>query len=479
MSARLDPGAWLSWLRSPSERRVKATALLLAIVSAAAGASLAALAGAPAAIVVATALIAGAAAGALGLWLLLGDRGSAFEEIDWLRERLEPLRLQVSEAAPRRVNVIMGKLDPRHAFAGFVGSLNLARRLAERGHRVRIVTVEPSPRFLPSVREGVEAFAGLRGIFESVEVASAFDRGRALEASPDDAWLATSWWGAHLAHHAARETSGPFLFLIQEYEPSFFPAGSRSALAEEAYRLPHAAIFSTEILRSHFRDERLGVFAGSQREGERRSVAFEHAMTPTGGPGSREPSDARRLLFYARPEMHAARNMFELGILALERALATGALPADWELDGIGSVSHGRRIDLVGGRSMALMARVGEAAYAELLARYSVGVSLMHAPHPSLVPLEMAGAGLLTVTTVFRGKDAETLRAISPNLIPVEPTVAGVAAGIGDAVAAAGDRERRASGARFEWSRNWDGALGDDVMGRIDDLIRDGASDAG
>ena len=45
----------------------------------------------------------------------------------------------------------------------------------------------------------------------------------------------------------------------------------------------------------------------------------------------------------------------------------------------------------------------------------------MYTPHPSLVPIEMASAGMLVVTNTFDNKTAEALAAISPNLIPAEP----------------------------------------------------------
>ncbi len=123
----------------------------------------------------------------------------------------------------------------------------------------------------------------------------------------------------------------------------------------------------------------------------------------------------RRLLFYARPEQHAARNMYELGLLALDRALAAGAF-AGWELHGIGTVEGGRRIALGGGASMDLLPRSPQAGYADVLRAHDVGLALMYTPHPSLVPIEMASAGMVCVTNSFENKTAAAMAAISPNL---------------------------------------------------------------
>jgi hypothetical protein len=95
----------------------------------------------------------------------------------------------------------------------------------------------------------------------------------------------------------------------------------------------------------------------------------------------------------------------------------------------------------------------------------------MYTPHPSLVPIEMASAGMLTVTNSFENKTAEALSAISSNLITAEPTVEGIAAGIREAVAGAGDAERRARGAHVAWSRNWSESFADELMERVAVLL--------
>ncbi len=94
--------------------------------------------------------------------------------------------------------------------------------------------------------------------------------------------------------------------------------------------------------------------------------------------------------------------MFDLGVIALSRALAEGAFTGGWELHGIGTVERGRRIELGGGATLQLLPRADQTAYGELLRAHDVGLSLMYTPHPSLVPLEMASAGMLTSPTRSR-----------------------------------------------------------------------------
>jgi GT2 family glycosyltransferase len=403
-----------------------------------------------------------------------GRRGPEPERLRVIHEKLGPLDFSASDDAPERVNLLIPTIDLEHFFGGYIAKLNLALRLARRGLRVRLVTVDPVGPLPPTWRRSVESYSGLAGLFESVEVAFGRESPR-IETSRTDSFIATTWWTAHLARHALADGERErFLYLIQEYEPFTFPMGSLAALAAESYRFPHRALFSTELLRDWFRSRGLGVFAAGAREGDAASVAFQNAITdvrplPAAELGARQ---SRRLLFYARPEEHAARNMFELGALALSRAVESGILRGGWELHGVGTVGDERAIDL-GGAALELLPRRDQAGYAELLREHDVGLALMYTPHPSLAPIEMAAAGMLTVTNSFETKTAEALHAISPNLIASEPSVDGVVEALRQAVAGAEDVERRVQGAEVHWSRSWSDSFGDALMTRVESLLRD------
>src|SRR5262249_4806496 len=155
-----------------------------------------------------------------------------------------------------------------------------------------------------------------------------------------------------------------FLYLIQEYEPFTFPMGTYAALAAESYNLPHRALFSSELLRDYFRRHGIGVYANGA-DGDAASESFENAITAAAPPDAAALAarDTRKLLFYARPEPHAARNMFELALLGLASALDQGAF-AGWELNGIGSVEPGRRIPIRDSLALKLLPRTGQVEYA-------------------------------------------------------------------------------------------------------------------
>ena len=142
-----------------------------------------------------------------------------------------------------------------------------------------------------------------------------------LEVNPRDCFIATTSWTAHLAHRATEELDRErFVFVIQEYDPLTYPVGTLGAVTRQAYTFPHFAVFSTELLRDYFRNHSIGVFAEGAELGDERSVSFRNAITSVDPPS---PDGMRRqaasLLFYARPEEHAERNMFELGLMAIAR----------------------------------------------------------------------------------------------------------------------------------------------------------------
>ena len=393
---------------------------------------------------------------------------------DAIADKLAPLDLAVSDREPSRINVLIPTVDLAHFFGGYIAKLNLARGLAGSGRRVRLVTVDPVGPLPRDWRRRIESYSGLEGLFDEVEVQ--FGRGPSpVAVSPDDRFIATTWWTAHIADAACRQLRRPrFVYLIQEYEPFTFAMGTYAALAQQSYGFPHHAVFSTELLRDYFRRHRIGVFAAGPGAGDGASVAFQNAITDVVAPTERELAQrqTRKLLFYARPEQHAARNMFGLGVLALSRALEQGILDG-WELWGIGTVGERRAVALGGGASLALLPRATQAQYARLLRDHDVGLALMYTPHPSLVPVEMAAGGLVTVTNSFENKTAATMTAISGNLIAVAATVDGVVAGLRDAVAAAGDHRRRVRGSAVNWSRDWRRSFNAELLREIGAALDD------
>ncbi len=385
-----------------------------------------------------------------------------------LAERIAPLALTVSPNAPPRVNLLIPADALERPFGEHLASLALAARLASRGARVRVVAADPVGE---RPREAIRGSGSSRGAaepFSQVEVEFAHRAGE-LEVNPRDAFLATTWSTAHLAARAVEELDRRgFVYLIQAFEPLRSSTGSYAALADASYRLEHFGLFSSELLREYFRAHRLGVFVTGSAAGDERSASFENAISEVMPPRVDElrARGTRRLLFYAGSEVHAPSSMFEFGILAVARALEEGAFRTGWELRGIGAGTR-RRIDLGGDVEIEFLPSVPAGDFGGLLAGQDVGLALSYAPNPHLVSIEMAAAGMLSVTNTFENKTREALEAISSNLIAAPATIDAVAGALVDAAAAVGDVERRVAGAAVNWSRRWTESFDDQLVERV------------
>ena len=247
----------------------------------------------------------------------------------------------------------------------------------------------------PNWKRQIESYSGLDGLLSRIEVE--FARGPSpLEVSPEDRFIATTWWTAHIAADAARRVGHErFLYLIQEYEPFTFPMGTYAALAADSYTFPHYGVFSTELLRDYFRRHELGVFAAGEAAGDRASIVVperDHRRRAHRASTRSSARGTRRLLFYARPEEHAAPQHV--------RARGAGPRPGAGRRRarrrlGAARDRHddaARELHLGDGATLELLPRAGQGAYAEMLPEHDVGLALMYTPHPSLVPIEMAAA---------------------------------------------------------------------------------------
>ncbi len=382
-----------------------------------------------------------------------------------LQEKTAPITLDIDTAQPRRVNVVIPEINFATFYGGYIAKFNLARKLLDYGHRVRLVLVDQT-NVDPSVwRRRIQQYQGLEKIFDRVEVAHCFPREKTrLTLNPGDGFIATTWWTAWITQDLVKRTgSGPFVYLVQEYEPFTFSMGSYYAMARESYELEHFGLYSTALLREYFATRGIGSTAGD----DRLSASFENAVISFGEDEIRAvPRSGHKLLFYARPEAHASRNMFETGYQALSRCISDGDFDnGAWEFYGIGT-EHGD-IPLPRGRVLKMLGKVGLKEYRDLLVRHDLGLGLMYTPHPSLLPLEMAAAGMVVVTNECENKTAAKLSQISPNIRAGKATAHGVAETLKKAISAVEDMGARVAGSRINWSTSWDSTFNARIMDKL------------
>lgn len=388
------------------------------------------------------------------------------EVLNRISEKTAPLKIEVANDQKQQVNIIIPEINFSNFYGGYIAKFNLARTLCDAGRAVRMILVDQCDVDRNKWHECVKRYDGLEDIFDRIEVEYHFHRDRVLRVNPGDAVIATTWWTAYIARAMMDVLKADrFVYLIQEYEPFTFPMGSYYAMADESYRFSHHAIFSSALLQEYFEENALGVYRGDNGVGE--SMHFENAIVRYDeNELSLGPRNIRRLLFYARPEAHATRNMFEIGYQALATAISSGAFDGgQWEFHGVGS-EHGD-ISLPNGKVLKMLGKFDLEEYRRRLLDYDLGLSLMYTPHPSLLPLEMAAAGIVVVTNECLNKTAGKLQFLSENITAGRPTIDGVVDAIRAAIPRVDDFELRRRGARVRWAGSWSEALDQNFMSRL------------
>ena len=332
---------------------------------------------------------------------------------------LTPLNCRVSNFDAPRLNLLVPALALRHVFGGIATALDLFRQLASDDANLRIILTD-SLSFEPADNPAYEGWsvASLdKADAAGRQIIAAGDRyGLTLPVGRGDRFVATAWWTAALAlkiqewqaSEFAFEPAPRFLYLIQDYEPGFYPWSSRYALADATYRGSDRviALFNTRLLRRFFEDEgyRFALaYEFEPRLSDQLRLLRDRAMTL-----ARE----RRVLVYGRPSV--PRNAFQIIVEGLRRFVA--AHPEnDWIFVSAGEAHP--PIELGGGRMLNSVGKLTIEQYAQELGRCSIGISLMVSPHPSYPPLEMAAFGMHVLTNRYKSKD---LSVLAPNIYSLD-----------------------------------------------------------
>ena len=352
------------------------------------------------------------------------------KRVEDLSLRMEPLQSRLSADAPRTFWVVMPHLNPDIVFGGYRALFELMIALApflrENGFRVAVVTT--------AEREANAAYfqyrqkdERIRALFSDIVVQS---RHELVVFGPRDRFLTYSAWDALIVSRIASQTDEPrVISLIQEYEPIFHDHSSYHAICASGFDVPSFSIFNSEALKEYFRVHSLGVFKRSPHaKAFKDYVVFEQPINllPFQSQQALAQRSERILALYARPEGHAARNLYEIAELALRELCSTGRLDDRWSIIGLGCLSQLPAVKLGGGHVLEFFPKMAEDEYVARMTALDIGISLMYSPHPSLVPFEFATTGALVVTNTFQNRPAEFFRARSANIIPCEPTVTGV-----------------------------------------------------
>ena len=261
----------------------------------------------------------------------------------------------------------------------FFGGVNTTLRIADklaRDHGVKnrfLVNGHPASEFYESAI--VAAFPGLAGS----EVGNYYGTEEGLAAVPPaDAAIATFWL---TARDVAKTPGTPRKFyLIQDYEPSFYPASTMFAMTEQTYRLGLYGICNTRSMHDIY----AGGYGGTATYF---TPAVDRRIFHSSGRSEPDSSTAPVTIFaYARNHF---RNCWELVFAALSeikrrygdrvRIVVAGAkyLPPSADFIDLGLIDY--------------------RATGRLYRETDIGVTMQISRHPSYLPLELMASGVAMV----------------------------------------------------------------------------------
>ena len=321
---------------------------------------------------------------------------------------------------------IIPHLDPDILFGGYKAFFEFIKSIQKCGIRTSFLISEPIAydsiiMLLDHLKEKSAEVFEIVTMFGTPQLISNV---HPVTVGQDDRIIAYSSSTARIANSLIKMQGSKkkFFFFIQEYEPIFLANGSHAFLtAEQFYCDNYYPIFNSKILMDYFLINKIG----GKWLLDDSAMFFEHAIRCTSlSEEVMKKRRSKRFILYARPEGHAERNLFEISMLVMERAISQGIFADGWEsFTGLGTLGTYASVQMPQGCSIEILPKLTGGDYYSTLQNYDLGMSLIMAPHPGVVHYEFARAGITTVTNIYPGRDAASMKAISSNIIPAIPSI--------------------------------------------------------
>ncbi|GLO04313.1 TPA: rhamnan synthesis F family protein [Pseudomonas putida] len=325
---------------------------------------------------------------------------------------LTPFSFRASYNTEVRLNLLVPTIDPAHIFGGISTALDFYRSLVSACNiEARIITTDgaSSPLFLKNFPR--HSCFSLRYCSDDdpLQIVSGVPRSDGdLQIRPNDIFIATSWWSAnHLKQisdfqNSAFNINNNHIYLVQDYEPHFYGWSSKSQLADETYNNDWIKVYNTNLLKDYFTDRMKEHGQSIVLKPQLNNSIQQELLKLDGTPKE------KIILVYGRP--FAERNCNEILLEAISIWQSTDPESQNWKLISLGQQYEHVLVDELG---INVLGKVSLEEYANLLAKSSIGISLMVSPHPSYPPFEMLASGLKTYTNTYDNKleicDSENL----------------------------------------------------------------------
>ena len=320
---------------------------------------------------------------------------------------IKDYQVKISKNPRPRLNLLITSMNSQDVYAGIKSAVDffvkfkkfdIDLRIIVMGKRIDESSLYPVPDFTFIKDYPIENDNDSKIICDSSKnCSSLFIRER-------DYFLSTMWFTAYNADSILNEQEKlfgkrmPMIYLIQDYEPGFYPWSSEYLLAESTYHLENQlVVFNSRYLKDYF-DKNGYVFEKSFYFDP---VLNENLRNVLNLNGNSNIERKNRILFYGRPSK--ARNAFQLICMALEKWSLLDENSPQWEIYSAGEDL--KDVKLNNNLVIKSLGKMSVENYAKFMLESKIGISLMVSPHPSYPPLEMATFGMKVLTNSFVTKD--------------------------------------------------------------------------
>jgi hypothetical protein len=310
-----------------------------------------------------------------------------------------------SKISGARLNLIIPTINQELAFGGINTSLQFWDSLASFYDNVRIIIMgDYSSSTI--LRYSHYQFVSLdEDVNASKQIVSLLKKyGNNLPVSKEDIFITTFWKTAYIAQRLTSWQSQefnqpikPIIYLIQDFEPSFYPWSSKYSLARSTYEYqnPMIAVFNTKTLQDYFHLQNYRFDHEYSFEPSLNKVLLDNLLKLKG------TTKGRKIIIYGRPS--TPRNAFSIIVESIRIWQKQFPEANKWEILSAGE-SH-PDIPINDNLVIKSLGKLSLEDYAVTLANSAIGISLMVSPHPSYPPLEMAHSGMQVITNDFENKN--------------------------------------------------------------------------
>ncbi len=347
-----------------------------------------------------------------------------------------PVLFKKNPSVNSRINLIIPTLEPEKTYGGISTALRIFKELVDSGDfdqiRCIVTTDKVSMKAIGYFSElmqkdfNISRGNGYKEDSNFTILPLKTNQDRIIDLKENDKYMATAWWTADLGFRCLKEQKKIFkknkklIYLIQDYEPIFYPNGDLSTKAKSTYLNEDSTI---AILNS---EELYNFFKNNYKFSESYYIPFE--LNQKLAKELSNPSltlDARReklIICYGRPS--TPRNCFGSILDAINYWQSNDDINhvKQWKICFIGEdFSEDLLVNL---QNTKVLGKLSLENYARIMLKAKIGISLMESPHPSYPPLEMAIFGVKVITNDYeaknlsvRNKNIINIKSISQNAI--------------------------------------------------------------